>query len=58
MKILVGFLTALLVVFISYLIVHALKVDVNKVNFFIGWISCMGYYLGMEIYEQNQKNKE
>lgn len=57
MKMLAGFLTALIVMIIAYIIVIALKIDVNKVNFFIGWISCMGYYLGMEIYE-NKINKE
>lgn len=55
MKFLVGFLTALIVMIVAYIFFKAFGVDINKVNFFIGWISCMGYYIGMESYEQKNK---
>lgn len=55
MKFLVGFVTALIVMIVAHIIFKALDVDINKVNFFIGWISCMGYYIGIKAYEQKNK---
>jgi len=56
-KTLVGFGTALIVMLTAALIVISLDIDANKVNFFIGWISCMGYYIGSDIYEKNNPRK-
>lgn len=51
-KTLIGFATAIIVMFIAYLIIHALEIEVNKVNFFVGWISCMGYYISTNAFDK------
>jgi hypothetical protein len=51
-KTLIGFATAIIVMFVAYLIIHALEIDVNKVKFFVGWISCMGYYISTDAFEK------
>lgn len=51
-KTLIGFATAIIVMFIAYLIIHALEIEVNKVNFFVGWISCVGYYISTNAFDK------
>ena len=51
-KTLIGFATAIIVIFIAYLIISALGIEVNKVKFFVGWISCMGYYISVDAFEK------
>ena len=51
-KTLIGFATAIIVMFVAYLIIHALEIEVNKVNFFVGWISCMGYYISTNAFDK------
>ena len=51
-KTLIGFATAIIVMFVAYLIIHALEIEVNKVNFFVGWISCMGYYISTNAFDE------
>jgi len=54
-KTLIGFATAMIVVFIAKLIINALGIDANEVKFFIGWISCMGYYISTDSFERNNR---
>ena len=51
-KTLIGFATAIIVMFVAYLIIHALEIEVNKVNFFVGWISCVGYYISTNAFDK------
>ena len=51
-KTLIGFATAIIVISVAYLIIHALEIDVNEVKFFVGWISCMGYYISTDAFEK------
>jgi ABC-type Fe3+ transport system permease subunit len=51
-KTLIGFATAIIVMFVACLIIYALKIEINKVNFFVGWISCMGYYISTNAFDK------
>lgn len=51
-KTLIGFATAIIVMFVAYLIINALEIEVNKVKFFVGWISCMGYYISTNAFDK------
>ncbi len=31
---------------------QALEIEVNKVKFFVGWISCMGYYISTNAFDK------
>jgi len=52
MKTLVGFLTSVVVMTIAYLIIALLNINISPAqDFFVGWLSCMGYYISTEIYD-------
>ena len=55
MKYLVGFLFSVLGMIIMHLIdVYVVKFKISE--FFIGYFSCMCYFLGIDIYEETHKD--
>lgn len=51
---LLGFVIATIIMVVSFRVAYYLKIDINNVKFLIGWISCMGYYIGIDLV--NTKN--
>lgn len=58
MQTLDGFLVALGVVVVAYIVIVLLGIDKCKADFVVGWISCMGYYFGIRTYKDRHKQKE
>lgn len=53
MKYLVGFAVALVVMIIMHLIdEYIVKFKISE--FFIGWVSCVGYFAGKDAYEERK----
>lgn len=50
-KALIGFASAVLIMALSNLFIQLFDIDKNESNFFIGWISCMGYYVSIKLFE-------